>query len=104
MELGQVIAEVRKESGLSLRATAIVAETSHSTLSAYEQRRVDPSAGVINRVANSLGFDLDCRVSGRVRSSGGLDRGKELELVLDLADEFPKKAPANLDGPVLVRQ
>ncbi len=104
MDLGIVIAEVRREAGLSLRAAALIAETSHSTLSAYEQRRVDPSAGVINRVTNSLGFDLDCRVSGRVRSRGDLDRGKELELVLDLADEFPKKAAAYLVGPRLDRQ
>ena len=101
MDLGLVISNVRKEAGLSLRSTAVVAQTSHSTLSAYEQRRVDPSAGVINRVTSSLGFDLDCRLSGRVRSRGDLDRGKELELVLDLADEFPKKASDYLVGPRL---
>jgi len=83
--------DARRAAGLSLRELALRAGTSHSTLLAYEQGRKAPSVATLLRILDACGFAADIRLSRRVRARDGLDRGRELEQVLELAAQFPAR-------------
>ena len=101
MDVQALLTATRARSGLSQRALAELAHTSHATISAYEHGRVTPSVETMDRLVSAAGFDLDVRVTPRIRSHRGLERGVELELVLDLAEQFPRRSPsANVDMPM----
>ncbi len=93
----------RLRSGLTLRALAARAETSHSTLSAYESGRKIPTVETLDRIVRAAGFELGVEVRPAV---GGIDRtarGRELAEVLELAEQFPARHAAELEFPAFPR-
>lgn len=89
----------RARAGLSLRELAKRAQTSHPTLLAYEQGKKAPSAQTFLRILTACGFAVDFELSPRIRESDGLERGRELETVLELAAQFPARHSRKLTYP-----
>ena len=104
MAAATTLREARRRSELTLRDLARLAGTSHSTLSAYESGAKTPSTATFERIVAAAGFSLDRTLRPRVRSRDGIDRGAELEAVLDLAEEFPARHTPDLDGPIFGRR
>jgi len=89
----------RQEADSSLREVATRAGTSHATLLAYEQGRKAPSVATFLRLLDACGFVVDFRRSRRIRRRDGIDRGQELEAVLELAAQFPARHSKKLTFP-----
>lgn len=89
----------RLDARCSLRDIAARAGTSHATLLAYEQGKKTPSVATFLRVLDACGFAIDFHRSRRIRRSDGIDRGKELEAVLELAAQFPARHSKKLTFP-----
>ena len=89
----------RQTAGLSLRELARLAGTSHATLSQYEQGHKTPSVEVFLRVLEATGCSVDLTLRKRIRQRRGMPRGEELAQVLELAEQFPAHAGAELDFP-----
>ncbi len=89
MDSSQLIRFARRRRGLTLRALAERAGTSHSTLSAYETGTKAPSVVTLDRVMRAAGFVIDAELEQRVTDDGR--RGRELEDVLHLAEQFPAR-------------
>ena len=103
VDAAATLRRARLRSGLTLRALAARAETSHSALSAYESGRKVPTVETFDRIVRAAGFDLGVELTPSV---GGLDRearGRELAEVLDLAEQFPARHTEKLDFPVFPR-
>ena len=103
VDAATTIRRVRARSGLSLRALAARADTSHSTLSAYEAGRKVPTVDTLDRIVRAAGYELGAELTPAV---GGVDRaarGRELAEVLELAEQFPARHEAELDFPVFPR-
>lgn len=101
MTAAQALADVRRRSGLGLRALARKAGTSHATLHAYESGAKEPRLETVERIAAAAGFALEIAVAGR--PDAGPDRqakGRELVEVLDLAGQFPARHARRLRAPV----
>jgi len=96
----RTLAQARADAGLSLREVARRAGTSHATLHAYETAAKIPSAATFLRILDACGFAVDVVLSPRVRWQDGIYRGDELEAVLDLAGQFPARAPRHMEHPV----
>ena len=94
MTTGRLLRDARRRAGLSLRELAERADTSHSTLSAYEAGRKVPTFTTLERILRAAGFALDLDLVPRPA-----DRGRELEAVLDLAGHFPARHRPTLDFP-----
>ena len=94
-----MIRTARGRSQLSLRALAARAGTSHATLSAYENGRVDPTTTVFTRIIEAAGWLLEASLLGRPPEFEGLGRGDELIAVLELAEQFPARHAAELEFP-----
>lgn len=101
MVAATLIREAREQSGLTLRALAAAAGTSHSTLSAYEHGSKEPSLATLDRVLAAAGARLSLETTQR--SATGSRRGDELADVLDLAELFPAEHSERLDYPVFGR-
>jgi transcriptional regulator with XRE-family HTH domain len=89
----------RLRAGLTLRALARRAGTSHATLAAYESGRKVPSVDTFDRVVRAAGFRPGLELTPAV---GGLDpaeRGRELVEVLELAARFPARHARTLRFP-----
>ena len=86
-----MIRTARTQSRLSLRALAQRAGTSHATLSAYENGRVDPTASVLSRIVAAAGCSLETTLLRSPEDLDGLSRGQELVSVLELAEQFPAR-------------
>ena len=84
---------------MSLRALAARAGTSHATLSAYENGRVDPTAAVLSRIVEAAGCSLETTLLGSPPEFEGLTRGDELLAVLELAEQFPARHAPDLEFP-----
>ena len=104
MDAAALVRDVRDRSGLSLRALAERAGTSHSTLSAYEVGRVTPGFDTLDRIVRAAGFAIEVDATARVRGSDRLPRGEELAQVLELAARFPARHAAALDASVFGRR
>lgn len=88
----EVLRTARRRSGLTLRALAERAGTSHSTIAAYESGAKQPSVATLERLVRATGFALSVDLDRRVRvDARGRPRGEELEEVLALAAEFPAR-------------
>ena len=98
MEASRLLRILRQRSGLTLREVARRAETSHATVLAYEQGRVDPTTTTFTRMVHATGFSLEARPTRRVNNLEGMTRGEELEAVLRLAAAFPARHEPTL-GP-----
>jgi transcriptional regulator with XRE-family HTH domain len=94
----------RTRAGLSLRALAMRAGTSHSALVAYERGRKSPSVATFLRIIDACGFATDFELSLRVRERDGLARGRELEDVLNLAAQFPARHAKTMRYPKFGRR
>lgn len=92
----------RERSGLSLRALAERAGTSHSTIAAYESGAKTPTMATLDRIVRAAGFATDVHLHRRI-DGDGLDRGTELEAVLELAAAFPARHEPSLRYPVFGR-
>lgn len=97
MEMPSIIHHVMDERGWSLRRLALEAGTSHSTLSAYAHRRVDPALGTLERIVERAGLTIEPTVVRRITAN---ERGRELLDVLDLAAMFPARHSPHLTAPV----
>ena len=89
----------RRRAGLSLRALAQRAGTSHATLAAYEAGRKVPSVDTFERVLRAAGFTATVDLGRAVGGPGADDRGAELLEVLRLAERFPARHSPTLDFP-----
>jgi transcriptional regulator with XRE-family HTH domain len=89
----------RLRSGLSLRALAARADTSHSTLSAYESGRKVPTVETLDRIVRAAGFELDVDLTPGIGGPDRRARGRELVEVLELAAEFPVRHRRTLAFP-----
>lgn len=103
MDAANTLRLARLRSGLSLRALAERAGTSHATLTAYEAGRTVPRVDTLDRILRAAGFASDITTSGRPDATDA-DReakGRELLQVLDLAAQFPAHHDAGLAFPRL---
>jgi transcriptional regulator with XRE-family HTH domain len=94
----------RARSGLTLRALAERAGTSHATLSAYEHERVVPTVATLDRIVRAAGFALDASLARRAGEGEPMARGDELAAVLDLAEAFPARHAPRLEFPPFGRR
>jgi transcriptional regulator with XRE-family HTH domain len=97
--VGRTLRLARRRAGLSLRELASRAHTSHSTLAAYEQGRKAPSVPTFLRILQACGFATDFELSPRIRERDGVDRGRELVDVLELAAQFPARHAKSMRYP-----
>lgn len=98
--MGLIIRTAREQSKLSLRALAARAGTSHATLSAYENGRVDPTTTVLARIIRATGYSLESTLLALPSDVGGMSRGEELIAVLELAEQFPARHASELGFPL----
>lgn len=99
MRSDTVIRRVRSRSGLSLRALAARAGTSHSTIAAYEAGRKVPTVDTLSRLVRAAGFELTVSLDPAIGGPDRTARGRELEEVLMLAAEFPARHAPHLPYP-----
>ncbi len=91
---------MRARARLSLRDLAERAGTSHSTLSAYESGRVNPTVETFDRVARAAGFMVEAHATSLVVDGPDVGaRGRELAEVLELAENFPVHHAKTLPYP-----
>ncbi|MCB0962569.1 MAG: helix-turn-helix transcriptional regulator [Acidimicrobiales bacterium] len=103
MDVATTIRRARRRAGLSLRALAARAGTSHATIAAYEHGRKVPTADTLDRLIRAAGFEADLRLVPAVGGTDPAARGLELEEVLGLAEQFPARHDAELAYPVFGR-
>lgn len=97
--VARILASARQRAGLSLRAAATQAGTSHATLVAYEKGRKTPTVTTFLRLLYAYGYAADIELSPRIRSRNGYSRGDELRDVLELAAQFPARHTKTLRYP-----
>ena len=98
MQADRLIRIARYRSGLTLRQLGDRAATSHATISAYENRRSQPSVETASRVVSAAGFRLESTLVPKV-SATDEERGAELVDALELAAAFPARHAAQLRYP-----
>jgi transcriptional regulator with XRE-family HTH domain len=94
-----VIRRARTRARLTLRALAGKAGTSHSTLSAYEAGRVDPTVETLDRILRAAGYTYSRRLIPAVAPDD--ERARELVDVLELAEALPARHRPTLEYPIL---
>jgi len=104
MNGSDLIRRARRRAGLSQRALAARAETSHATLAAYETGAKVPRVDTLDRILQAAGYVPDVELRARADASPA-DReakGRELLAVLELAAGFPiRRRAAHLPPPAL---
>jgi transcriptional regulator with XRE-family HTH domain len=100
MHAASIIRTTRQRAGLSLRALARRAGTSHATLAAYEAGRKVPSVETLDRIVRSAGYELEIGVGPNVGGADRAARGRELVEVLELAALFPARHRETLEFPI----
>ncbi len=105
MDVAAILSEARTGAGLTLRALAERAETSHSALAAYESAAKLPTTRTLLRVIDAAGYAIDVHLALRKRGGGNymLPRGEELRQVLELAEQFPARHDPELAYPPFPR-
>lgn len=106
MDAARTLRRARHASGLSLRALAERAGTSHATLAAYEAGRAVPRVDTLDRILRAAGYATDIDVTRRADATDAERRAKgdELLQVLELAAMFPAKHAARLRFPRFPRR
>jgi transcriptional regulator with XRE-family HTH domain len=104
VDASALLRQARLAAGLSLRALAERAGTSHSTLAAYETGRKVPSITTLERLLRAAGFELGVEMRPCVDSPDREARGRELAEVLHLAEQFPARHSRKLHYPVFGRR
>ncbi len=92
------IRRARAEAGLSLRELARRAGTSHATLNAYEQGRIEPSVATWSRILRAAGLDPEVELARRVIADAPA-REVEVLQALRLASVFPARHHPTLSFP-----
>jgi transcriptional regulator with XRE-family HTH domain len=93
MEAATTLRQARVSAGLSIRALAERANTSHATLAAYEAGRTIPRVDTLDRILRAAGYASDITTSARPDATDAerQAKGRELLEVLDLAAQFPAR-------------
>ena len=99
MNAGRMLRRARRRAGLTLRALAGRAGTSHSTLAAYESGRKTPTVETLDRILRAAGYELGFELTPSVGGPDRAARGRELVDVLELAAQFPGRHAAALEFP-----
>jgi len=101
MDAATTLQRARRDAGLSLRALADRAGTSHATLVAYESGRVVPRVDTLARILRAAGFSTDIALRPRPDATPGEReaKGHELLQALDLAGHFPARHDPVLSFP-----
>lgn len=89
VNIGTTLRDARRRSGLTLRALAALAGTSHSTLSAYETSTVLPRADTMLRVLEAAGWRVAVVAASDLDLATRTERGRQLEQLLRLTAHFP---------------
>jgi transcriptional regulator with XRE-family HTH domain len=94
------------DAGLSLRALAERAGTSHATLAAYESGRAVPRVDTLDRILRAAGYATDIDVAPRPDATDAerVAKGLELQEALELAAMFPARHARRLQFPRFPRQ
>ncbi len=100
MDAPSLLRRARLRSGLSLRALAARAGTSHSTLAAYEAGRVAPTVDTLERILTAAGFTATLTLAPRIAPDR--ERSRELREALELAAQFPARHASSIEYPVFV--
>ncbi len=93
------IKTARRRAGLSLRALARRAGTSHATLRAYETGAKEPGVETLTRIARAAGFEPEVELRPSVAGVDRAARGRELVDALELAAMFPARHEPVLSYP-----
>lgn len=93
MQVAHVLRTARRRSGLSARALAERAGTSHATVLAYESGRKVPRADTLLRLLRAAGFEptIELGVPADTGPAGRVAKGVELVEALELAEQFPAR-------------
>jgi transcriptional regulator with XRE-family HTH domain len=98
---GELIAQIRRTSGLTQAELARRSGLQSSVLSAYEHGRRQPSVSALARIARAAGLELEI---SPLADADALERsGEVLIQVLELADRMPSKRRGDLTYPPLIR-
>ena len=98
---GELIAQIRRTSGLSQSELARRTGMQASVLSAYEHSRRQPSVAALARIAHGAGLDLE--ISPPSDEAALARAGAVLIDVIALADNMPSKVRGELAYPPLIR-
>jgi transcriptional regulator with XRE-family HTH domain len=103
MDAATTLRRVRRDAGLTLRALATRAGTSHATLAAYEAGRSIPRVDTLDRILRAAGYATDITAAPRPDATEAQRRakGEELREALELAAVFPARHAARLTFPPL---
>jgi transcriptional regulator with XRE-family HTH domain len=98
---GELIREIRRESGLRQAELARRAGLSRSVVSAYEHGHRQPGVDALAGLAAAAGLEL--RVGPSSAPVSPLRAGRILAQVLDLAEALPGRRRGPLEYPSLAR-
>ena len=104
MESGSVIRRARLLAGLTQRALAERAGTSHATIAAYETGAKVPRVDTLDRILQAAGCvpEVELRPRPDATLADREAKGRELVAALELAAAFPlRRMPRRLPPPVL---
>jgi transcriptional regulator with XRE-family HTH domain len=101
MDAARTLRRARLSAGLSLRALAQRAGTSHATLSAYEAGRAVPRIDTLDRILRAAGYATDIGVARRpdATESERRAKGDELRQAIELAAMFPTRHSRRIRFP-----
>ena len=99
VEAAAVLRDARARAGLTLRALARRAGTSHATVHAYETGAKVPRVDTLDRLVRAAGFALEAGLGARPPAGDAAARARELVDALDLAAAFPAEHDAELRFP-----
>jgi transcriptional regulator with XRE-family HTH domain len=99
VDAATTLRRARARSGLTLRALAERAATSHASLSAYETGSKVPRVDTLVRILQAAGFVAEVDLAARPAGEDRVAKGEELEQVLLLAEQFPARHSKTLRSP-----
>jgi transcriptional regulator with XRE-family HTH domain len=98
VDAARVISDARRRAGLTIRDLARRAQTSHSAVSAYESGAKAPNTATLERIVEACGFNLKSELVPRGPFEDRVARGREIQRVLELAEEFPTEHRRTISG------